>query len=197
LKRDGGGRAFRVPSGFPEASKIWADLWARGGTGARSRTQVSQNELELFKCRAQVFDDLGGDHVGVFQVGRVFQAVVLEPEDVEAELVSLRELVIAVRPESALGARFRPGRPWLAAVGGVVAGDELIEFGAIEWPCIQSPEPPGAPSERPVECPAEPFSGPDCAKPPPLEVLVDLGFPVPQGGPRGECEVETQAESEQ
>ena len=30
-----------------------------------------------------------------------------------------------------------------------------------------------------------------------LEVLVDLGFPVPQAGPRGECEDETQAESEQ
>ena len=81
--------------------------------GSASRTQVSQNQLELFKRCAQVFDDLGGDHVGVFQVGRVFQAVVLEPEDVEAELIPLRELVIAVRPPSALGVRFRPGRSCL------------------------------------------------------------------------------------
>src|SRR6202040_903605 len=30
-----------------------------------------------------------------------------------------------------------------------------------------------------------------------LEVLVDLVFPVPPGGPHGECEEEPQAESEQ
>jgi len=30
-----------------------------------------------------------------------------------------------------------------------------------------------------------------------LEVHVDLGFPVPQGGPRGECKEEPQAENEQ
>ncbi len=53
--------------------------------GSASRPQFSQNQLELFKRRAQVFDDLGG----VFQVNRVFQAVVLEPEDVGAERIPL------------------------------------------------------------------------------------------------------------
>jgi hypothetical protein len=54
-----------------------------------SRAQVSQNQLELLKGRAKVFDDLSGDHVGVFRFGRVFQAGILEPKEVEAELVSL------------------------------------------------------------------------------------------------------------
>ena len=74
-----------------------------------SRTQVSQNQLELFKRCAQVFDDLGGDEVGVFEVGRVFQTVVLEPEDVQAHLVALEQIFITIRPPAALGVRFRPG----------------------------------------------------------------------------------------
>ena len=44
-----------------------------------------------------VLHDLGGDHDGIFE------AVVLEREDVETELVALRELVIPVWPPSALG----------------------------------------------------------------------------------------------
>jgi hypothetical protein len=50
-----------------------------------------------------VLHDLGGDHAGIFEVSRVFEAVVLEREDVETELVALRELVIPVWPPSALG----------------------------------------------------------------------------------------------
>ena len=46
---------------------------------------------------AQVFDDLGGDDVGVFEVRRVFQAVVLEPEDVQAHLVALEQVFVTDR----------------------------------------------------------------------------------------------------
>jgi hypothetical protein len=56
-----------------------ADLMRSSQGCSASRTKVSQNQLELFKRRAQVFDDPGGDQVGVFKVRRVFQAVVLEP----------------------------------------------------------------------------------------------------------------------
>jgi hypothetical protein len=35
-----------------------------------------------------VLHDLGGDHAGIFEVGRVFEAVVLEREDVETERLS-------------------------------------------------------------------------------------------------------------
>jgi hypothetical protein len=53
-------------------------------------------------------------------------------------------------------------------------------------------EGPWAPALRDVECKVVEGDGPLS-----LEVLVGLGFPVPQGGPRGECEEETQAQSEQ
>ena len=66
--------------------------------------RINSNSLSA----AQVFDDLGGDDVGVFEVGRVFQAVVLEPEDVQAHLVALHEIFIAIRPPVALGVRVRP-----------------------------------------------------------------------------------------
>ena len=37
---------------------------------------------ELIQSRLQVLDDLGGDYVGIWQVGRILQAVVFEPDDV-------------------------------------------------------------------------------------------------------------------
>ena len=51
--------------------------------------KIRQDQLEFHQRRAEVLDDLGSDHVGVFEVGRVLQAVVLEPEDVEADLIAL------------------------------------------------------------------------------------------------------------
>ena len=53
------------------------------------RLQIRRDLGELLQRRLQIFDDLGGDHVGVGQVGGVLQALVLEPEDVQAELVAL------------------------------------------------------------------------------------------------------------
>ena len=37
----------------------------------------------------EVFDDLGGDGVGIGEIGAVFEAFVFEPEDVEVEFVAL------------------------------------------------------------------------------------------------------------
>jgi hypothetical protein len=59
---------------------------------------LALDQSDLLKCRATVLHDLGGDHAGIFEVGRVFEAVVLEREDVETEYVALRELVIPVWP---------------------------------------------------------------------------------------------------
>jgi hypothetical protein len=37
----------------------------------------------------EIFNDLGGDDVGIGKVGAVFEAFVFEPKDVEVEFVAL------------------------------------------------------------------------------------------------------------
>ena len=51
-----------------------------------------------------------GDDVGVGQVGGVFQALVSEPEDVEADLVAADQLVVGVGSPAAVGIFVGPGR---------------------------------------------------------------------------------------
>ena len=48
---------------------------------------------ELFESGFQVLGDLKRDHVRIGQVGGVFQALVFEPEDIEARLVALDEFL--------------------------------------------------------------------------------------------------------
>jgi hypothetical protein len=46
--------------------------------------QIFSNQGKLVQRSLQVLHDLGGDYVGRGEVGGVFQAVVLQTEDVEA-----------------------------------------------------------------------------------------------------------------
>ena len=55
----------------------------------RRRRQVSLNRLELLQCRPQVLRDLCRDHVRIGEASGVLQALVLEPKDIEACLVTL------------------------------------------------------------------------------------------------------------
>ena len=62
-------------------------------TGSRRGTrrvaiQIPRNQPELLQRRLKVIDDLLRDHLGRGQVVAVGQALVLEPEDVEAGLVA-------------------------------------------------------------------------------------------------------------
>ena len=41
-----------------------------------------------------VFDDFGGDYIGIGKIGAVLEAFVFEPEDVEVEFVALGYLVV-------------------------------------------------------------------------------------------------------
>jgi hypothetical protein len=50
--------------------------------------QILRDRRELFQRGFQVGGDLGGDHVGRRQVGGFLQRLVLQPEDVEVELVA-------------------------------------------------------------------------------------------------------------
>jgi hypothetical protein len=52
-------------------------------------SQVLGDQGELVEGGLQVLDDFGGDYVGGGEIGGILQAVVLEPEDVQAGLVAL------------------------------------------------------------------------------------------------------------
>ena len=50
--------------------------------------KVIGDEAELFEGGFEVVDDFLGDHIGIGQIGGVFEGVVFEPEEVEAGFVA-------------------------------------------------------------------------------------------------------------
>ena len=78
---------------------------------------------ELGEGGLEVLDDLGGDDAGRGEVVGVLQALVAQPEDVEAGLVAGDQLVVG---EAAEPLALLP----LASLPGLVAGDEVVEVGA-------------------------------------------------------------------
>jgi hypothetical protein len=82
--------------------------------------QIRRYQGKLIERSLQILDDLSGDHIGGRQVGGVLQAVVLEPENVEAGLVTLYQLFIGERMQTL---RLFP----LVSVLGFVAGDEVVQ----------------------------------------------------------------------
>ena len=79
---------------------------------------------------AQVVRDLLRQQVRFGQARRVLKALVAQPEEVEAHFVAREDLLVGVRPPAAFGRRLGPSRLAVVAVGGAVAGDEVIEVGA-------------------------------------------------------------------
>ena len=53
-------------------------------------SQIPRDEGELLCRRLQILGDLGGDDMRLGEVGRILQAIVLEPQQVKAHLVPLR-----------------------------------------------------------------------------------------------------------
>ena len=51
--------------------------------------KIDCNLGELGKRSLKIFDDFGGDEVGIGEVGTVFEAFVFEPKDVEIEFITL------------------------------------------------------------------------------------------------------------
>src|SRR5260370_30411453 len=72
-----------------------------------------------------VIDNFGGQERRVGQIGRIAQAVIPEPEDIQISFVALDQVFVGEAME-ALG----PGA--LMAVLGIVAADEVVEIGAGE-----------------------------------------------------------------
>ena len=54
----------------------------------RCTSEITRNQAELLDGGFEIVDDFLGDDVGVGKVRGVFEAVVFEPEDVEASFVA-------------------------------------------------------------------------------------------------------------
>src|SRR3954454_13467392 len=112
-----------------------------GGVAGTSRTkkngplpprQIRVDRRELLQGRLEVLDDLGGDDVRVRQVLRGVKALVPQPEDVQAVLVALDQLLIGVGPPAPLRIRLRPGGLTLVPVLRPVAGHEFVQIRALQ-----------------------------------------------------------------
>lgn len=73
-----------------------------------------------------------GQDVGLGEAFGVFQALVLDPEDVQVQLVPLGQFLVGVGAPAAFGGLLAPGPLALVAVGGVVAGHELVQVGTLQ-----------------------------------------------------------------
>jgi len=62
--------------------------------------QAQRNFTEAVECGLQVFDDFGGDLIGRRQQVGVVERVVLEPEDVEIDLVAGDKISMREPPEA-------------------------------------------------------------------------------------------------
>ena len=98
--------------------------------------QICGDLRDLVQRRLQVFGNLGGYHVGVGKIGRVLQALVFKPENIQAYLVSLEQVFVGEGLET-----FRLFA--LVTVLGVIAGDEIVQvsplqrIGSLRWPLAQ------------------------------------------------------------
>src|SRR5437016_11155624 len=109
-------------------------LWLISGHGSQScnlrgrarsllSLQAQRDFAEAVERRLQILDDFGGNLVGGRQEVGVVERVVLEPEDVEVDLVASDEVGMREAPEAVgLGPLAPPPR--------FVAGDKIVEIGA-------------------------------------------------------------------
>ncbi len=86
--------------------------------GNRGGGEVGGDGFELLQGGAEVFDDLGGDEIGVREGGDVLQGVVFEPEDVKAGFIAGEQFVQGVGAPTAGGVVRGPGEDAGVAVLG-------------------------------------------------------------------------------
>jgi hypothetical protein len=99
---------------------------ARERLRSSALAKVLGNQRKLVQRSLQVFHNFRRDHVRSRQVGGVFQAIVLQPEDVQACFVALNQVVVIEGMEAF-------GFFSLVAILCVVAGDEIVQILATQW----------------------------------------------------------------
>jgi len=73
------------------------------------------------------FCQLGGEDLGRGERVGVGEALVFDPEEVEAELAALEDLGVGVAPPASVGVVFAPGGLALVRRAGLITGDKLVE----------------------------------------------------------------------
>ena len=81
---------------------------------------------KLIERSFQVFGNFGSNHIGVGQIGGVFQTFVPQPEDVQVHLVAFEQVLVSEGLESF---RFLPVVPIL----GVIAGYKIIQMVTLDF----------------------------------------------------------------
>ena len=67
------------------------------------------SEFQLSKHGLEVFDDFGGDYIGIRKVGAVLEAFVFKPKDVELEFMVLNSFrMLNIRCAAHLSSGMRP-----------------------------------------------------------------------------------------
>ncbi len=84
---------------------------------------------ELFQRSLQVFDDFSRQHLRLGQMGRVLQAFVAQPENVQADLIAGQQFLVSEAAPAPLGVIFAPGGPALVPVGRVEAAHKIVKMG--------------------------------------------------------------------
>src|SRR5436190_15074231 len=91
--------------------------------------QIRQNTLDLPKRVPQVLGDLLGQDMRIGEIRGVLEALVAQPEQVEAELVARQDLVVAIWPPASVRRLLGPRRFALMTLAQAVTGDEIVEVG--------------------------------------------------------------------
>lgn len=100
------------------------------GSAGSTLAQIFGNQRKLIQRRLQILYNLCGDHIRGGKIGGVLEAVVLEPEDVEAGFVALDPVVVGEGMEAL-------GFLALVAILCAVAGDEIVRVLAAQWVRLQ------------------------------------------------------------
>jgi hypothetical protein len=96
------------------------------------RLQVPEHLLHLLQHAAQIFGDFGGNHVGLREVVGIEQALVFQPEQIEADLVAGQQILQLVDTPAASRGLLAPGGLALVDGTGLVEAHEFIEVGALQ-----------------------------------------------------------------
>ena len=80
----------------------------------------------MFESGFEIVNDFLGEYVGIREIVGLFEALVSEPEDIEAGFIAVDEFFVIVRAPAAVGILVGPGRRPLMAVLRVLALHELV-----------------------------------------------------------------------
>ena len=67
----------------------------RASAGLRSPPKISRNLHKLVQGGLQILGNLGGDHVRIGEIGRILQALVLQPENIQADFVTFQQVFVS------------------------------------------------------------------------------------------------------